>query len=387
MRVTMLVRCLAMMRGGGETRHLAWMRELIRMGVHVDVITGRPWLFGRPRHPVDDLPAMLIRSPYTRDAVYRWQHQRGFGRLTMWALHADEEWFCRAAWRRIASRSEAPDIVHAHALYQTARLRRLDVPVVINAPGQPHARYADDLRLADAVVADGWAAEHLPAMLGRPIDAVTKGVDATVFQSAGPDLRRELGLEGKRVVLSVGRLVPLKNVRLLIDAFGLVRRSQPHAHLVIVGEGPELAGLRARACEARIDDAVSFVRYVPQADTPSYYRSADVFALSSDFDNSPNVVLEAMACGRPVVATRVGGVAEFVEDGRGGLLVPKNDPRRLSEAICELLNDAGRARTQGAFNRERVERRFSWRASALQLLAVYDRVIGGRRDARIPASA
>ena len=69
MRVTMLVRCLAMMRGGGETRHLAWMRELSALGVDVDVITGRPLLLGGPRHSVDGLKATLIRSPYTRNAV------------------------------------------------------------------------------------------------------------------------------------------------------------------------------------------------------------------------------------------------------------------------------------------------------------------------------
>src|SRR5213593_1606675 len=99
MRVTMLVRCLAMMRGGGETRHLAWARELTALGVDVDVIAGQPLMLGGARHPLEDteIAATIIRSPYMRDAVYRWGNTRGFGRLTMTALHADEEWFCRAA--------------------------------------------------------------------------------------------------------------------------------------------------------------------------------------------------------------------------------------------------------------------------------------------------
>jgi glycosyltransferase involved in cell wall biosynthesis len=129
-------------------------------------------------------------------------------------------------------------------------------------------------------------------------------------------------------------LVPLKNLRLLIEAFGLVRRNQRQAHLVIVGEGPELAGLRAQVAGAGIDGAVSFVPYVPQADTPAYYRSADVFALSSDFDNSPNVVLEAMACGRPVVALRRGGAAEVVREGTG-ILFDEGDGA-LEAALAEL---------------------------------------------------
>src|SRR5207253_5902937 len=114
MRVTMLVRCLAMMRGGGETRHLAWARELTALGVDVDIIAGRPLLFGGPRFARDTPNVSLLRSPYTRDFVYRRQRRRGFGRLTSALLHADEEWFCRAAWRRIASRAQKPDVVHAH---------------------------------------------------------------------------------------------------------------------------------------------------------------------------------------------------------------------------------------------------------------------------------
>src|SRR5262249_19889999 len=158
----MLVRCLAMMRGGGETRHLAWARELRALGVDVDVIAGEPMIFGRARHPIEGVPATVIRSPYARDFVYRFQNRRGFGRLTMQALHADEGWFCRAAWKRIAAAPLPPTIVHAHALYQAPRLRLGRFPVVVHVPGEPHSRYTADLRLAEAVVADGWAASHLP---------------------------------------------------------------------------------------------------------------------------------------------------------------------------------------------------------------------------------
>src|SRR5438034_6775575 len=141
----MLVRCLAMMRGGGETRHLAWARELAGLGVEVDIITGRP-LLTSARFAVDDaVRVALVRSPYARDFVYRYQHRRGFGRLTMGALHADEEWFCRAAWRHIAASPRTPDLVHAHALHQAARLRIGDMPVVINLPGEPNRRYTSDL--------------------------------------------------------------------------------------------------------------------------------------------------------------------------------------------------------------------------------------------------
>jgi len=379
MRVAMLVRCLAMMRGGGETRHLAWARELTALGAEVDIIAGRPLIVGGPRHAIDEPNVTLLRSPYTRDFVYRHQHTRGFGRLTTTVLHADEEWFCRAAWREIAARAQKPDVVHAHALYQAARLRVDDTPVVINVPGEPHARYRRDLQQADALVGDGWAAEHLPARIGLPIARVPKGVDAERFTPDGPSLREDLHLERRKVVVSVARLVPIKNVRLLVEAIAIVRERVPNVHLLIVGDGPERTSVRALVGELGLVDCVTFTGQLPHRDTPPCYRTADVFALSSDFDNSPNAVLEAMASGLPVVATDGGGVREFVGVG-GGLLVPPGDAAALAKALERYLTDASWARAVGAHNRRTASAEFSWPASARQLLAVYERVVAARRN-------
>jgi len=377
MRVTMLVRCLAMMRGGGETRHLAWARELSALGVDVDVITGRP-LVAAPRYAVDGVATTVLRSPYARDLVYRFQQRRGFGRATRMALHLDEEWFCRAAWRCIAERSDLPDVVHAHALYQAARLRRGSIPVVINLPGAPNERYRRDLQDADALVADGWAAQHLPADLGRRVDRVAKGVDAQMFRPDGASMRQTLRLEGKRVVLTVARLVPIKNVALLLDAFAVVRRNIANAHLLIVGDGPEGERLRRLAASHRLLDAVTFAGAIAFEETPAHYRAADVFALASTFDNSPNAILEAMASGLPIVTTNVGGVGEFVS-ASGGLIVPSGDAQAFATALERFLGSPEAAAAAGAVNRRAAATGFSWRASALRLLDVYERVVTQRR--------
>jgi len=373
----MFVRCLAMMRGGGETRHLAWAHELTALGVEVDIITGAP-LFGEPRYPVEGTATAIVRSPYARDFVYRFQNRRGFGRLTMTALHVDEQLFCRAAWRHIAAGDRPPDLVHAHALYQAARMRVGDIPVVINLPGEPHPRYTADLQEADALIADGWAAQHLPASLGRGIERVQKGVDADRFRPDGPDERQRLGLLEKRVIVAIARLVPLKNLSLLLEATALVRGRVPDLHVAIVGDGPEAAMLAQRAAARGLSDCVTFAGYVPQPDTPAWYRTGDVFALSSDFDNSPNAVLEAMACGLPIVATDVGGVREFVASGAGGLVVPRGDAAALARALETYLVAPERARAAGSHNRTRASSDFSWRASALRLLDVYRQVMARR---------
>jgi glycosyltransferase involved in cell wall biosynthesis len=380
MRVAMLLRCLGMMRGGGETRHLAWIRELTAMGVDVEVITGRP-LFGSMRYPelgVERGDTTVIRSPYLRDIVYRTQNRRGLGRVGVAMLHADEEWFCKMAWQHLASARRKPDIVHAHALHQAARLKTIDVPVAVNLPGEPNPRYVADLQQADVLLSDGWGARKLPAILGRSVAHITKGVDSTLFTPEGPSIRASLDAGSSPVVLVVSRLVPIKNVALFVDAMATVHRTRPDARALVVGDGPRDAALKQRAAALGLDRVVQFAGYVEQRDLPQRYRAADVFVLPSDFDNSPNVVLEAMASALPVVATDVGGVAEFLETPAGGALVPRGDADQLARRIVELLADPNRRRDAGAFNRHRATTRFSWRTSAEQLLTAYKTALAAR---------
>ena len=385
MKVTMLLRCLGMMRGGGETRHMAWIRELTSMGVDVEVITGGP-LFGDMRFPPTDVPCRdttVIKSPYMRDLVYKTQGRRGLGRLGVAMLHTDEEWFCKLAWQHIASTAASssgrrPDIVHAHALHQAARLKTIDVPVAINLPGQPHARYVEDLQKADVLLSDGWGARRLPAILGRPVANIAKGVDSTLFSPEGGSVRGDLGAGAAPIVLAVSRLVPIKNVALFVEAMAVVHRARPDVRAVVTGEGPLEAALKQQAAALDLSGVVRFAGYVDQSDLPPWYRAADVFALSSDFDNSPNVLLEAMASGLPVVATDVGGVPDFLEAPAGGALVPKGDAASMGAQILELLDNDVRRRETGAFNRRQAVTKFSWHRSAEQLLAAYERAMAAR---------
>ena len=390
MRVTYLMRCLAMMRGGGETQHLSWMRALGRLGVEIDVITGQPLLSGAVYPPEPDLPTTTLRSPYMRDMVYRVQSRRGFGRLSMWALHGDEELFCRLAFNRIAERRQQPDLVLAHALHQAPRLAPHTYPVAVYLPGPPHPRYVPDLRQADGLISDGWAAKQLPAMIGRPVYDVLKGVDVDTFTPIGPTLRAQHGLAHAKVVICVTRLVPIKNLPMMIDAIALLRRSRSDVVLVLVGEGPQQPALEERVRSLGLGDAVRFVGYVPQTETASWYRTADVFALSSDFDNSPNVVLEAMAAGLPVVATDVGGLRDYVTAPRNGRLTAKGDAQAFAAGLSTYVDDSALARATGEVNRADAVSRFSWAASAEKMREVYAEIIaefrGHAGSAQVKAS-
>ena len=175
--------------------------------------------------------------------------------------------------------------------------------------------------------------------------------------------------------MCVTRLVPIKNLHLMLSAIALARATDPSIVLVLVGEGPLRADLEARAASLGIAGAVRFAGYVPQADTAAWYRSADVFALSSDFDNSPNVVLEAMATGLPIVSTDVGGLRDYVTPTAGGTLTPKGDAPAFAAALLEWLSNRERRAAAGRFNRQDTLARFSWSISAQNMLAVYQRVV------------
>ena len=120
---------------------------------------------------------------------------------------------------------------------------------------------------------------------------------------------------------------------------------------------------------------MTFLGHQPQSRLPALYAASQVVLLSSSFDNSPNCVLEANACERPVVATRVGGVPRYVTEGENGLLADGGDAEGFARAILDLLDQPERARDMGRAGRHRVLERHSWRKSAEKLVALYDRLL------------
>jgi glycosyltransferase involved in cell wall biosynthesis len=197
------------------------------------------------------------------------------------------------------------------------------------------------LRRMDAVVAVSRAARA-----GLPAGVSARVLPPSLIDPDRPlptraEARRALGLDPAcPVVLAVGRLAPVKG----LDVLARAAEALPEAEVAVIGEGPErarLAGTRLRLLGPRADAA----RLLP---------AADVVALPSRSEGFPQVPLHAMAAERPVVATRVGGTPEVVEDGGTGLLVPPEDPRALAEALRHLLATPALARRLGAAGRERL---------------------------------
>lgn len=376
MRVTLANYTLTMMRGGGETRDLNLARQLRTLGCDVTLVSIQP-LVGAPRFPIEDGQHRLLRSPYLRDWVYRLMEAPKGGRLAALLLRLDIELFSRRLVDLVSESSYPIDVLQGAGLYPAVTAReRAGMPVIIrNQGGTPPRHFLPQVAQADAVIGDGWDADHFEASTGRPLVEIPGGVDLDLFHRVPSTVRQQHDLIDREVILYVGRFAPLKNVALLISAFAALRARRPSAALVLVGEGPLEPTLRGQVERLGLTEGVRFVGSVPHQALAPYYSAADVFALPSRFDNSPNAVLEAMACEVPVVATSVGGVPRYVANDENGLLVPPGEPAALGDALEQVLDSAVLRKRLAQAGRTTVEDRFTWRRSAEKLLALYEQLV------------
>jgi teichuronic acid biosynthesis glycosyltransferase TuaC len=219
------------------------------------------------------------------------------------------------------------------------KLHGSDMNVVAHLPG-PRRRLLWALPRASRVVAVSRQLAERALELGvRPerVDVVPNGIDRDVFRpSDRAQARRALGLpDAAPIVLYVGHLKEEKGALDLIRAFGSVGDRLQGARLVMVGDGAAESACRALATELGV--SVDFAGAQPHETIPTWLAAADTLALPSWNEGMPNVVVEALACGRPVVATAVGGIPDVL-DSLSGILVPPREPRALGEALVQTLS-------------------------------------------------
>ncbi|MGX9846164.1 glycosyltransferase [Limimaricola litoreus] len=178
-------------------------------------------------------------------------------------------------------------------------------------------------------------------------------------------------------LLFVGRLSAVKGLPVLLRALARARESRPALTLDLVGDGEDRAGLERLATDLGLGDAVRFHGYLGQAEVARMLRETGALVLPSFAEGVPVVLMEAMAAARPVIATRVGGVAELVEHGVSGLLVPPGAEAPLAEAIAALSGDAARRAAMGAAGRATVISGFDARAEAARMLRLLRAGPGG----------
>jgi D-inositol-3-phosphate glycosyltransferase len=362
-------------------------RELGRMGVDVDVFT-------RSQNPL--VPRVVELGERARVVHVVAGPEAPLPRERVYA-HLEEFADGVDAWR--IARGTEYDLIHAHywlsGVVGLALRERWDAPVVqmFHTLGQlknsvargagefePPVRLAEERRLVasvDRIVAANVVErlhlrQHYDADPAR-VAVIPCGVDTALFAPGGAAAARAaLGLGDQPIVLYVGRLAPIKGLETLIDAVAHLRATGTPIRVLVVGgdadepmNGHE-SGLRARVRAHDLTGAVSFLGPQPQDVLRRYYVAAHATVLPSYYESFGMVALEAMACGSPVIASRVGGLTTTVRDGVTGYLVREGDVVELADRIRQLVTDDDlRARQGGEGVRWAAEHRWPCVAEAI----------------------
>ena len=294
-------------------------------------------------------------------------------------------WLLACAGRQVVARLAAScDLIDAHYFYPdgvAAALlgRRLRKPVVITARGTdvnlisefelPRRMIRWAARSAGAVITVAQALKDRLVQLGVESERITvlrNGVDLALFHPLDRvALRAELGFR-RRTLLSVGTLVRSKGHDIAIEALA----DLPDTDLVVIGEGPDRSAFATLAETLGVSARVRFVGSVPQAELARYYAAADALVLPSVREGWTNVLLEAMACGTPVVASRVGGTPEIVRSEAAGVLVEERTARAFADALRRMFAKyPDRAATR------RYAEGFGWEETVRGQVNLYRRVL------------
>ncbi|MDI6773072.1 MAG: glycosyltransferase [bacterium] len=306
-----------------------------------------------------------------------------------------------------------PHIVHTHTakagFLGRVAARLAGVPVVVHTfHGHILSHYYGPLqtrglrlmerglaRLTDRIIAvsDQVRRDLLDFGVGRPeqIAVIPLGLDLGPFlvcEAHRGGFRAEIGARpGERLVGIVGRLFPVKNHRLFLEAAALLAREMPAVRFAVVGDGVLRGDLERLAASLGISDRMVFTGW--RYDLPRVYADLDALAVSSNNEGTPVAAIEAMVAGVPVVATRVGGVPDLIADGETGLIVPPNDAEALAAALHRVLTNAALAESLAAGARAFVVSRFTVQRLIADTEALYLDLLRqkGIKTPESPASA
>ncbi len=428
LRVAMLSyhTCPLAVLGGKDTGGMnVYVRELTRqlgrMGVHVDVFTRSqdehvPHIlhdlgYGNrvvhvPAGPEVPLPKQELAS-YLPEFVAGIQSFAAEKHIDYDLIHS-HYWLSGLAGQALKEAWGKPLIHMYHTLgvmkNRVARTKA-EMEGEYRIAGERQVLLAAD-RIVAATLAEQAQLQFLYQADERKIVIIPPGVDTCHFYPIPPDEAREaIGMPGSScLILFVGRIEPLKGIETLIRAMASMKQEGALRHcpqgLAIIGGDPqaspkmmnaEMARLQALCKELGLEDMILFLGKRGQDTLPYYYSAAEVLVMPSHYESFGMVALEAMACGTPVVASQVGGLAFLVQDGITGFVVPNDDPEALGESLTRLIEDPELRRKMGA-QAAAYAQDYAWDRIAARIQALYAEVLkepeanaGGARQARVDA--
>ena len=285
-----------------------------------------------------------------------------------------------------------PDIVHAQGTivsYSTAAaLVRNKYPVLLTVHGtatrdikyysgltfvlfklvhKPNERYVVS-KIPNIIIVAPQVKDIISGMTDSKIHIIPNGVDFEDVQNIQPKSTEHPS------ILFVGRLAKIKGVDILLKAIPVIKEKIPAIHIYIAGLGPQEEELKELVKELNIEENVEFLGFISGGNKYAWYKSVDVCVFPSRHDSGPIVLLEAMACGKPIIASNVGGIPFMVEDGKTGFLFESGNVGELAEKIVILLKDKEMQEKMGEAGLEKVKE-FTWEKIAEQTVKVYKEVL------------
>lgn len=388
-----------------ETFILNEMLELERQGLALSIFSLKKpddgcfhpavgWVRARARYLPEVTPGALgeLLGPHFR-ILRRAPHAWTKTMLTVAGRGWSASWkyFLQAGW--LAENAPAFGVDHLHAHFASAAARVAQLASHISGLSYSFTAHAKDIyqrqtdtallrqKIAEAAfvitVSDynyHFLVELAGAELASKIRRLYNGIDLAQFSPPGIDERQN------NLILGVGRLVEKKGFGFLVEACRLLAQQGRSFECHIVGKGPEEKALQSQICAAQLQDRVRLLGPKSQEAIIALYRQATLCALpcivaeDGNRDALPTVLLEASACGLPVVSTPVTGIPEIVVDGETGLLVPSGDAHALAGAIGRLFDDNELRLKLGRNGRKRAEREFDVRINAAQLLSWFQEI-------------
>jgi glycosyltransferase involved in cell wall biosynthesis len=232
-------------------------------------------------------------------------------------------------------------------------------------------RYIRALSNASVIITVSHANKERLLKLGLPRDkiiVIPNGIDLALFDTTVSTLK---GHEDEVHIMWVGRMVEVKGLEYLIHAMRIVVTRYPQSKLILIGTGPLKAKLERLVGDLSLDKNITFTGSVNHSDVPLYLKEADIFVLPSLSEGFPVVILEAMAAGKPVVASNVRGIPDAVTDGVTGFLVEPENYEQLAEKIVYLIEHPEEGERMGKAGRKLVEERFTWAKIAEEIIRIY----------------
>ena len=305
------------------------------------------------------------------DGLYHFADQGG---IRYQVLHS-HYWLSGWVGRKAAEQWGVPHVVTLHTLSEIkirARAGEKESPLRTRVERELMA--SAQLIIASSVH-EKEAMVRLYDAPGNRIEVVPCGVDLSLFRPLDiEESRKKLGLNGEKVIVFVGRIEPIKGVELLLQSAAIMERKDSLKVLVIGGdvnrEG-EVKRLKQLACELGIDNIMEFVGIVDQRLLPLYYSAADVCVVPSYYESFGLVALEALACGTPVVASRVGGLPQVVQHGRTGYLLSWRCAEPFADSMEVILSSKGLQKAMSLAARKRAEG-MGWQRVAEETRRLYD---------------